>query len=240
MALTLDVTPGDLTATFAVAGSVAAGTIYGAKITGLCSPSWATVGTFTVDGSQAIALARGPWMFFALSGSTFSEPQHVYIRNSDGNIHDIAVDAVAARLATLALPGIGANIQKRARRENVGGEWPAVLVDVPYGSTETGVATGGNNMRSDWGYPVRVTIADRIFSQQDPDVAVAPILELRRIAFAAFDRPAIRLDGSPDIFDTRVEPGAIKEALAADGGTGYHIIGSVFIVRVAARVYRGV
>ena len=188
MALTLTVTPGDLTGTFVVAGSAAAGTIKGAKLTGDCEIAWSDVGTFLADGSQAITLTRGPWVFAALSGSTLSDPKHVYVRDEVDNVHAAIFDAVVARLLSLTIPGIEDRVLKRSVLENVAGSWPACLVDIPTGMGESAGAAGGTNERSDWGYPVRVTFGDRVISKLDPDLAIVPTLERRRIAFAAFAR----------------------------------------------------
>lgn len=237
MPLTLTVTPGNLTGTFTVAGSSASGTIKGAKLTGDCVLAWSNVGTFLADGSQSIAMARGPWVFVALSGSDLSNPEHVYVRDEDDNIHAAIFDAVHARLLSLAIPGIEGRVLKRSVLENVAGSWPACLVDIPNNVGETAGQAGGTNERSDWGYPVRVTFGDRVLSKLDPDAAIVPTLERRRIAFAAFDRK--RLSAHPDVFDTRVEPGAVRQNYATDSGAGYHIIGSTFTVRAVARVRRG-
>jgi hypothetical protein len=234
MALALSVLPGDLTGTFVVSGSAAAGSILGARLTGECRLDWTTVGAFAGDGSQAISVARGPWVFVAQSGSSLSPPEHVYVPEAADNVHAAVFDAVVARIESLALPRVGNRVFKRGRPENVAGSWPCVIVTVPGGVGET-VATGtdGNNERSGW------AIGDRVVSK-DTDAMIDPTLELRRIVFAAFDRPAARIQAGPSVFETRVEPGAVVQDMVTDGGTGYRIVGSVLTVRAGALVRRGV
>lgn len=236
MALALSVTPGDLQGTFTVSGSSASGSILGALLTGDCGLSWATVGSFVADGSQTIAVARGPWVFMAQQGSTLSPPQHIYIREDADNLHNEAFNGVLARLQSLTVPGVNDRIFKRSILEHVGGSWPVILVDIPPGTAEQSGQTS-NNIRSDWGFPVRITIADRVLQKQDPDIAIKPTLERRRIVLAAFDRK--RLGYDTNIVDTRVEPGPIWQNFVTDGGAGFHVVGSVITVRVSVLARRG-
>jgi hypothetical protein len=237
----LTVTAGTLTVTLTISGVSAAGVVYGVPLTGAtqdgCNVMPVSLWGYSANGSQTVAMNRGAYLLFAVEAGAVSNVQHRYVGGVEDTIHGRVLDAVYSRIVSLALPGVAGRIHKRVQLENIGGVWPAVLLDIPNGSSETPGPNGGSNERSDWGYPVRVTIADRMVADVDPDTQLKPLLRLRRIAFSAFDR--VRLSPPQEVFDTQVQPGPIRQEYTVEGTSPFRILGTTFTVRAIARMTRG-
>jgi hypothetical protein len=238
---TLTATIDALGVLLSIAGAQASGVVYGVKLTGLTQDGQNAVPValwaYSASGSQNVSITRGPWVVWAVEGASVSNVQHLYVPDATDGIHGEIFDAVYARVCSLALPGIADRVHQRVSLENIGGQWPAVLLEIPNGLGESPGPNNGSNERSDWGFAVRVTIADRLISDMDPDVQLKPLLKLRRIVLAAFDR--VRLSPPESVFDCRVEPGAVKQEFATENGKGYRVLGTVLTVRAIARLPRG-
>lgn len=236
MPLSLAVTDNcDGTAAVTVAGAAGAGAVLRASLLAPGTPAaWATAWAFSGDGTETVAVAAGHWAWAALAAGELSPL--VYRPTCDGTpaLATACRHAVAARITLLGLTGIGSRVYVRAEPRDANVIYPCVFV-CPVGQ-EASALDGGTNLRSDWGHPVGVFVADR----RDPAEGDAAILAFdgwRQSIFRAFDRQ--RLPGVGMAVMTTVEPGPVAQFYLTDPGN-YILLTTELTVRVAARQPRGV
>jgi hypothetical protein len=229
---------GDLTVTAALAGGGAGDAVdlYATRLDlSDAAGAWASGPAVTLDGTGAASAvltlpSRGLWHFLAVAnGVPWGTAARVLV--TDGGATPLAVltqvrRAIKARIETLGLPFqlVAENI---ARDDEANLAYPCVIL------TSENVAEsedGGLNLTDDVGYPVRVTIADRIDAQ---DVVMMPSYEYWRETIQRAFR-SHRLDSPFENLICRIEPDAIVDPVEPL----FQKLVSEFTIRAVCRMFR--
>ena len=225
----------DGTASVTVAGSPGPGTVLAAPFTGREGGLvWAPVWAFAADGSAAVTTAPGHYVWLAAAGADLSGPVYQSVADPAPALAEQCLRAVAARVQLLGLSRIGDRVYVRAEAKDLNVSYPCAFV-CPPAAAEAGGADAGTNLRSDWGHPVRVTVADRKHPDRG-DQTLPDFARWRQQVFRAFDRE--RLPGVPAVLQTLVEPGPVMQFHVTREGE-YSLAATELTVRCVARQPRG-
>ena len=217
-------------ATATVAGTGGAGaTVFVAQVTGaLGSPTWATGGTRTGDGTVNLSVATGLWFAYALVGGSITNL--VYFQASSG-LSAVATRVRAAVRDTLKLlpyPPF-ANVYEQILPDEANVVFPCVILTVD-GMQETESIVVNN--RDDIGRPVKVMIADRADWRESANL---PLYEKWREAAERCFRQQ-QLPGVIESVKCLIEPYVIIDPNARH----YQHMVTGFVVRAVCREVRGV
>ena len=235
MALGITITDnGNATVTVAVSGSGGAGAVWSGRFSGRegSLTGWSSLLSFTGDGSYTAGLSPGHYVFQGITASQFSTPAYGAVADPNGSLATQCRYAVRDRIQLLALANIGDRVYLRNEFQDVNVSYPCVMVIPLHEGAETPGPSGGTNLRSDWGHPLRVMVLDR--KNPDSGDTITPTYETwRQQILRSFDRE--RLPAVPQVLETLVEPGPLMQAYTPD----FNIVGTEITVRSVARQPRG-
>jgi hypothetical protein len=203
--------------------------------------TWQVAGTRTGDGDVDLALPAGHYFaYVASSGDTLTMVSSVvYFVVTDGALalHARCLDAVQARIRTLALPDLADErviVQKFPMDRNLVGDeglgLPAVIVSPRRAAMPPTVGTNGFD---DVHYDVLVTIFDRDNEEPTLEADLDRQLLWREHIARAFRNQ--RLTGVPEIINAEVDP---VEELSKDGWK-HQLMISNLLLRFTSRESRG-
>jgi hypothetical protein len=251
------------TATVAGATAGAAVTVYRAPVSGLLGgAAWVASGSRVGSGAVSVAAPAGYYWWYAaavdsagglalesggrrliegggIAGAATAVSGPVYQPVTDGavspaNLWGRIIEAVAAGIGGLALPGIaGVHKHRRPSETNIAG-YPCVVVTV-FGESE--VMMGGDAVADEMGYPVLVSIMANTMNEAWSDEEELAWRSAIRGRFAYR-----RLAGVPEVETCTPEPlpaVAPPAPQLANTRPGANRMDSNLVLRFVARIDRG-